>query len=165
MTVLEAPGKIAFTARPSGGPPASSSTRYRSCDPSGSSNTPSRRTSPQMVNTIVPGAASVPLARSQSGPSARMWGTFAKVSTLLTSVGLSAGALANSPWMKGRATRGRGGRPSITSSSPVSSPNSYRSGPRTRSMGTPPSASASRISLSARVTAWSSAVTLSFTPR
>jgi hypothetical protein len=33
----------------------------------------------------------VPLARSQSGPSARMWGTLASVSTLLTRVGLSAG--------------------------------------------------------------------------
>src|SRR5215212_3115785 len=78
MTVLEAPGKTAFTTRPSGGPPANSSTRYCSGDPSGSSNTPSRCTSPQMVKTIVPGAASVPLARSQSGPSARMWGTLAK---------------------------------------------------------------------------------------
>jgi hypothetical protein len=40
--VLEAPGKITFTTRPAGGPPTNS-TRYRSGDPSGSSNTPSRR--------------------------------------------------------------------------------------------------------------------------
>jgi hypothetical protein len=112
-----------------------------------------RRTSPQMVKTIVPGAPWVPLARSQSGPSARMWGTLAKVSTLLTRVGLSVGGLANRPWMNGRATRGRGGRPSITSSCPVSSPNRYRSGPRMISTGTPPSASASRIFPSARVRA------------
>jgi hypothetical protein len=41
MTVLEAPGKIAFSARPCGGPPVNSSTRCRSGVPSGSSNTPS----------------------------------------------------------------------------------------------------------------------------
>ena len=166
LEVILGDGRVyerSITAKPAG-PAASSSTRYRSGDPSGSSNTPSRRTSPQMVKTIVPGAPSVPLARSQSGPSARMWGTLAKVSTLLTRVGLSAGGLANSPWMNGRATRGRGGRPSITSSSPVSSPNRYRSGPRTISTGTPPSASASRISPSARVRAWTSAVKVSFRP-
>jgi hypothetical protein len=50
-----------------------------------------------MVKTIVPGAPWVPLARSQSGPSARMWGTLAKVSTLLTSVGLSAGGPGEQP--------------------------------------------------------------------
>ena len=101
MVVLGAPGKIAFSARPCGGPPATSS-RYRSGVPSGSSNTPSRCTSPQMVKTIVPGAPSVPLARSQSGPSARTWGTLAKVSTLLTSVGLSCRGVANRPWTNGR---------------------------------------------------------------
>ena len=86
----------------------------------------------------------------------------ASVSTLLTSVGLSSGGLANSPWMNGRATRGSGGRPSITSSIPVSSPNRYRSGPRTISTGTPPSASTSRISPSARLRAWNSRVNASF---
>ena len=106
----------------------------------------------------------MPFARSQSAPSARMWGTLASVSTLLTSVGLSSGGLANSPWMYGRATRGSGGRPSITSSIPVSSPNRYRSGPRTISTGTPPSASASRISPSARLRAWTSGVNASFRP-
>src|SRR5215218_8713132 len=64
-TVLEAPGKTALTDRPSGGPPPNSSTRYRSGVPRGSSNTPSRRTSPQTVKTIVPGASWVPLALGQ----------------------------------------------------------------------------------------------------
>jgi hypothetical protein len=61
MTVLEAPGKIAFIARPSGGPPPNSFARYRSGVPSGSSNTPSRWTSPQIVKIIVPGAPSGPV--------------------------------------------------------------------------------------------------------
>ena len=41
----------------------------------GSSHTPSRPVSPATVKHIVPGEASVPHCRSQSGPSARMWGS------------------------------------------------------------------------------------------
>src|SRR6266516_3514310 len=108
MTVFDAPGKIALIVRPSGAPPPASSTRARIGEPRGSSNTPSRRTSPQTVNTMVPGEWSVPFARSQAGPSRRMCGTLASVSTLFTSVGLSSGGVANNPWMKGRAVRIRG---------------------------------------------------------
>ena len=122
IAVFDAPGKIALTVRPSGAPPPVPSTNSRSGVPRGSSTTAWRRTSPHTVNTIVPGDASVPFARSQSGPSATMRGTFASVSTLFTSVGLSAGGRANSPCMNGRAVRGIGGFPSITSSRPVSSP-------------------------------------------
>jgi hypothetical protein len=51
-----------------------------------------------------------------------MCGTLARVSTLLTRVGLSSGGVANSPWMYGRTVLGSGGRSSMTSSNPVSSP-------------------------------------------
>src|SRR5215204_6830610 len=100
-TVFEEPGKNALKVLPSGGPPARSSTRYLRGVPSGSSNTPSCRTSPQTVKSIVPGEVSVPLDRSQSDPSARMWGMLASVSTLFTRVGLSFGGAANNPNMNG----------------------------------------------------------------
>jgi hypothetical protein len=54
-----------------------------------------------MVKTIVPGAPSVPLARSQSGPSARMWGTLWSL-TFVAAV-MVAGALVT---LLGRETRG-----------------------------------------------------------
>jgi len=123
MTVFEAPGKMALTDLRSVGPPAHSSTKERRGVPSGNSNTPSRRMSPHTVKTMVPGEDSVPFVRSQSGPSARIQGTLANVSTLFTRVGLSFGGAANSPSMNGRAIRGSGGRRSMTSSRPVSSPN------------------------------------------
>ena len=46
---------------------------------------------------MVTGEASVPFARSQAGPSRRMCGTLARVSTLFTRVGLSSGGVANGP--------------------------------------------------------------------
>ena len=56
--------------------------------PFSSSTTAAVRTSPETVKTIVPGESSVPNERYHSGPLRMMCGTFARVSTLLTTAGL-----------------------------------------------------------------------------
>ena len=106
--------------------------------PISTSTTVGRTTSPTTVQTIGPGDSSVPIDRYHSGPRARMWGTLASVSTLLTSVGLAlsagwasflgaedqpaCGPVANRPCRYGGAQRGSGSSPSMTWSRPVSSP-------------------------------------------
>jgi hypothetical protein len=115
--------------------------------PIATSATPWRGVRPLTVHTIVPGESSVPTDRNHSAPWARMPGTFASVSTLFASVGgasvRSPGAAisifaaevtrsapnSSAPWRYGGETRGNGPRPSIASSSPVSSPYRYSGGP------------------------------------
>src|SRR4029450_2721258 len=90
-------------------------------------------------------------SRNQSGPSATMAGTLARVSTLLASAGGTsppgearsapaeyAGSSPTSvaPLRSGGARRGGGVRPATTASRAVSSPNRYSDGPSTRSMVT-----------------------------
>src|ERR671910_308144 len=99
---------------------------------------PGCRTSPHKVNTIVPGDSSVPNERNHSAPRRRMCGTFASVSTLLTTVGLGESGDRKSPSIHGGTMRGSGSLPSMTSSSAFSSPNRYSSGPGVSSMATGP---------------------------
>ncbi len=137
-TGLAVPERTALIERPGAIPPPTSSMTWRSGVPSSISATPGRTTSPTTVATTVPGDRSVPSDRYHSGPRASTRGTVARVSTLLTTVGLdaansvatppgdevhpAAGTVANSPWMYGGMLRGRGASPSITCSRPVSSP-------------------------------------------
>src|SRR4051794_13440804 len=98
---------------------------------------------------MVPGDASVPNSRNHVGPSAMIDATCAHVSTLFTSVGGGSSTSAKStgtsstPRRYGGATRGNGGRPSSTSSSAVSSPTRYSSGPAFTSSCTSPAQPAS----------------------
>src|SRR5712691_12883654 len=108
-TVFEAPGRMAFTDRPSGGPPPMVWTRSRREKPRGSSYRPGRPTSPESVNTMVPGDLSVPNDRNQSAPFRRMCGTLDNVSTLLTTVGFGDPGVRKSPSMNGGTILGRGG--------------------------------------------------------
>ena len=143
--------------------------------------TPGSATSPQSVNTIVPGDESVPAARNSSAPCARIHVTCARVSTLLTSVGLarspraspgsasvavqpSCGAVANRPCWNGGRTRGSGSLPSMTSSSAFSSPNRYSSGPRAIVTSRSPSRPAPASSRVARSSASHSRTNDAFTP-
>ena len=64
-----------------------SSTIARNVIPIGTSTSPTLTTRPVSANTFVPRLFSVPSAASWSGPSRMITGTFAKVSTLLISVG------------------------------------------------------------------------------
>ena len=102
----------------------------------------------------------MPYSRNHSAPLARMSATLAIVSTLLASVGgappspaiatwaaeMRPSPTSSAPWRYGGATRGNGGRPSTTSSRPVSSPNRYSFGPATMSIATPSAHPASVIS-------------------
>ncbi len=107
--------------------------------------------SPERVNSIVPGESSVPNERNHSGPRSRISGTFARVSTLLATVGFGEPGRRNRPSIHGGTILGRGSFPSITSSCAFSSPNRYSSGPWISSMGTGPTRSCSAISSIAAV--------------
>ncbi len=113
------PGITAFTLRPSGGPPACSKTISSSGVPSGSSKRPGRTTCPETPNIVVPGLFSVPKPRNQSAPLPTMCGTWEKVSTLFTVVGMP-----KAPYSAGKGgfLRGWPFLPSSDSSRPVSSP-------------------------------------------
>ncbi len=137
-TALENPDRTAFTYRPSARPPAWTAISSISGVPIGTSTTTGRTTSPTTVHTTGPGESSVPIERYHSGPRARMWGTLASVSTLLTSVGFASsvgwasffgaddqpavGPVAKRPCRYGGAQRGSGSSPSMTCSRAVSSP-------------------------------------------
>src|SRR5262245_5476004 len=87
-TGLVTPENTALISRPGGGPPDSSSITWRKGVPSSTSSTAALRTSPTTVATTWPGDPAVPIVRYQAAPRARMSGTLAIVSMLLTSVGL-----------------------------------------------------------------------------
>ena len=86
-TGLATPENTALTDRPGCVPLPTASMTRRSGVPSSTSPTSGATTSPTTVATIVPGDSAVPIERNQSAPRARMCGTLASVSTLLTSVG------------------------------------------------------------------------------
>ena len=132
------PGSTAFTVRPAPTPEPTASITSPSGVPSSTSPTSGAMTSPTTVQMMVPGDSGVPRERNQSTPRARIVGTLLSVSTLLTSVGLAVGpslpicgALPSHPvvmseakrpcWYGGK-SRGSALRPSMTSSSAVSSP-------------------------------------------
>ena len=144
MIGLATPDITARISRPSRTPPPTVSIRSRSVVPIATSATPARTVSPLTVQTIVPGESSVPYSRNQSPPSATTHGTFANVSTLLARVGAAmwsapaismcaadelfavtsaaCSTISSTPRRYGGAIRGKGYRPSIVSSSAVSSP-------------------------------------------
>src|SRR5690348_7295369 len=72
---------------PSGAPPPMSSTIERNAVPMGTSISPVFLILPASANTLVPLLFSVPIVENHSGPLRIIEGTFAKVSTLLMSVG------------------------------------------------------------------------------
>ena len=74
---------------------------------------------PETPKIVVPGLFSVPKPRNQSTPLATMWGTWEKVSTLFTVVGMP-----KAPYWAGKGgfLRGWPFLPSRDSRSPVSSP-------------------------------------------
>jgi hypothetical protein len=88
---------------------------------------PGRSTFPETLKTFVPGDFSVPIAANHSGPSVRIEGTFASVSTLLMSVG---DAYRPSTAGNGGRSRGWPRNPSSEDSSAVSSPQMYAPAPR-----------------------------------
>ena len=90
MSWLATPGSTALIVRPGVTPPATRSITSRSGVPSSTSPTPGRTTSPTTVATTTPGERSVPSERCHSGPRAMIWAAAARVSTLLTTVGLEA---------------------------------------------------------------------------
>ena len=99
----------------------------------------------------------MPNERNQSAPRSRISGTFARVSTLFTAVGLGEPGLRNRPSIHGGTILGSGSFPSITSSMAFSSPNRYSSGPWISSIGTGPTRSRAAISSIAavrRLTSW-----------
>src|SRR5690349_19362781 len=77
----------ALIVPPSGAPPPISSTILRSVVPIGTSIRPVFRILPASAKTFVPLLFSVPIPANQAAPLRMMEGTFAKVSTLLISVG------------------------------------------------------------------------------
>src|SRR5512145_2356594 len=87
--------------------------------PIGTSITPGWLTFPSMVYTFVPGLEGVPKLRYQAAPLRKIGGTLARVSTLLTRVGLP-----HKPFVVGYGGRVRGSPrlPSRDSISAVSSP-------------------------------------------
>src|SRR6187431_3310364 len=87
MTGLATPENTALTVRPGAAPLPTASITAPSGVPSSTSPTSGATTSPTTVATTVPGDSAVPIERNQSGPLARMCGTFDSVSTLFTSVG------------------------------------------------------------------------------
>src|SRR5262245_2537268 len=162
-TGLATPDSAALNVRPARTPPPIDTSTSESGVPSSNSATPACCTSPTTVAIAVPGDSAVPAERYQSAPRARISGTFASVSTLVTSVGLlpttsassetgapadqpTGGVVANSPIRYGGMIRGSGSPPSTTSSSPVSSPYRYSSGPVTMLIGIVPSTPTSAIS-------------------
>ena len=86
-TGLATPENTALTDRPGVVPLPTASMTSPNSVPSSTSPTSGAMTSPTTVATIVPGDSKVPIERNHSGPRARMCGTLASVSTLLTRVG------------------------------------------------------------------------------
>ncbi len=114
ITAFATPENTAFTVRPGASPLPTASMTSHNAVPISTSPTSGAITSPTTVVTTVPGDSGVPIDLNQSAPRARMWGTFDRVSTLLTNVGFdpysanssargsldcqpSCGAVANSP--------------------------------------------------------------------
>src|SRR3954462_2830006 len=136
-TGFATPDSAALNVRPSRTPPPIDTSTSDSGVPSSNSATPARCTSPTTVAIAVPGDSAVPTERYQSAPRATISGTFASVSTFVTSVGLlptisassetvapadqpTGGVVANRPMRYGGMIRGSGSLPSTTSRSPVS---------------------------------------------
>ena len=128
------PRRTAWRRLPFAMPPASSRTSP-SVAPNGVSYTPGRWTWPETQNSFGPvEAPPVPICAYAAAPMRRISGTFARVSTLLTVVGLP-----NSPTSTGNGglLRGSGRPPSIDSNSAVSSPAMYAPAPMRSSMSKP----------------------------
>src|ERR1035441_9686784 len=91
---------------PSGAPPPISSTICLRGVPIGTSIRPVVAILPASANTVVPLLLPVPMAAYQSAPLRKIGGMFARVSTLLISVGQP-----QRPLSAGEGGRGRGGQP------------------------------------------------------
>ena len=84
----EPPIITAFSVRPSGTPPPTSSIRWRTVMPCGSSYAPGRSTLPERQKTRVPvESGGTPIFAYSAGPTSSTFGTVVIVSTLLISVG------------------------------------------------------------------------------
>src|SRR3954468_16409202 len=93
------------------GPPAAAMTSAKAV-PMSTSTTQGTATSPTTVQMSMPGDSAVPIERNQSAPRARMNGTLASVSTLLTAVGWGdASSVTNRPCSNGGSRRGSGSCP------------------------------------------------------
>src|SRR5215469_870448 len=80
-------GEKALTGLPLGGPPARPRMASETGIPIGISYTPGYRTSPDKPTNFSPAVPSRPCDLNQPTPLASIWGTLAKVSTLLSAVG------------------------------------------------------------------------------
>src|ERR1700678_2752578 len=112
-------GAKPFSFLPFGTPPAYLKITSETGRPMGISYTPGRTTSPLTPMNFRPAAPPCPCALYQSTPRSRIGGTFAKVSTLLMTVGLFQRPSCTG---KGGLLRGSARLPSMASSSAVSSP-------------------------------------------
>src|SRR5688500_13722822 len=86
-TAFARPENTALTSSPGAVPLPTAALTSRSGVLSSTAPTSGATTSPTTVVTTIPGDSAVPIDRNHSAPLARMWGTFDRVSTLLTRVG------------------------------------------------------------------------------
>src|SRR3974377_2095485 len=98
----------------------------RRLTPYGDSYTPGCCTLPERQNNLVPVDCGVPTAANVAAAARTIWGTFASVSTLLTTVGLPKRPTCTG---NGGLLRGSPRLPSIDSKIAVSSPQMYRPPP------------------------------------